>query len=72
MTESGNIKENIMENDIGRKLEITRIWNPAESDMRESLAFSKMINSNLQGGYDREGGRTSCTGPERCRRWTEG
>ena len=62
--ESGNIKENIMENDIGRKLEITRMRNPAESEMRKSLAISKLINSNLQGGYNGEGGRTSHTGAE--------
>ena len=29
--------------------------NPAESDMTESLALSKLINSNLQGGDDGEG-----------------
>ena len=70
--ESENIKENIMENDIGRKLEITRRRNPAESDMRESLALSKLINSNLQGGDDQEGGRTRRKGAESWRRQTEG
>ena len=69
---SGNIKENITNNDIGRKLEITRMRNSAESNIRESLALSKLINSNLQGGKDGKGGRTSDMGMESWRRWTKG
>ena len=45
--------------------------NPAESDMRETLTLSNLINSNLQGGDD-PGGRTSCTSAESRRRGTEG
>ena len=66
-----NIKENITKNYIGRKLEITRMRNPAESDLRESLTLSSLINSNLQGGDDSEGGRTSCTDAESQKRRTE-
>ena len=69
---SRNIKQNLRENDIGRKLEMTSMRNPAESHMRESLALSKLINSNLKGGDNAERGRTSCTGKESWRRGTSG
>ena len=67
-----NIKENITKNYIGRKLEITRMRNPAESDLRESLKLLYLINSNFRGGDDMEGGRTSRPGAESWRRQTEG
>ena len=68
---SGNIKEKIAENDIGRKLELPRVRNSTESDIRESLTLSKLIVSDIQGGEDGEGGRASHSGRESLRRRTK-
>ena len=56
---SKSLKETITENYIERKLELPRMRNSAESDIRESLALSKLIVSDLQIREDGEGGRTS-------------
>ena len=53
--ESKNIKEKIAENDTGRKLEPSKMRNSPESDIRESLALSKLIDSDIKGGETEKG-----------------
>ena len=62
----GTIKEKITENYIGRKLELPRMRNSAES-----FALSKLIENDLQGGEDKGRGRTNCAGMECWRRRTK-
>ena len=69
---SGNTKEKITKNDIGTKFELPRMRNSAERDIRVSLALSKLIDIDLQGGEDGEGGRTSHASMESWRRRTKG
>ena len=58
----GKIKEKIEENDTGRKLEFSRIRNSTESDIRESLALSNLIDSNIMGGEGGEVDKPRCYG----------
>ena len=67
---SRNIKDNIAEKDTRRKLEISRMRKPAESDIRESSALSKLVDRDIKSRGNKEEGRSSCAGTESVRRLT--